>query len=197
MRGYRRSSDSPIREKGPGVTHEQALNRMHATWLVHSVEDPEKFDAESLSFLHAALYPATRAVSAHRITSWLDVIEAIEAHADGSSDEGTTIDLGPRVASNFLTHQRRRRAHLCQYQVVRLELLPRFSWAPVDEVFDRRVAELRAHLAEHGSAPRLKSEDPAERSLARWLRHARDRDTQGHLSADASDALRAVSPTQP
>lgn len=178
------------------MTHEQALNRMHATWLVHSVEDPEKFDAESLSFLHAALYPAIRAVSAYRITSWLDVIEAIESQADGSSAEGTTITLGPRVASNFLTHQRRRRGHLCEYQVARLELLPQFSWAPVDDVFDRRIAQLRAHLTEYGSAPRLKSVDPSERSLARWLRHARDRDTQGHLSADASAALRAMSPAQ-
>lgn len=197
VRGYRRSWDSPpSRRKVHGVTHEQALIRLHATWLVHSAEDPESFDADSLSFLHAALYPAVRAVSANRITSWLDVVEAIEARAAGPSEDGTTITLGPRAASNFLTHQRRRRLHLCQYQVARLELLPQFSWAPVDDVFDRRIAQLRAHLTEYGSAPRLKSEDPSERSLARWLRHARDRDTQGHLSADASAALRAMAPAQ-
>lgn len=167
---------------------------MHATWLVDSVLTPERFDAESVSFLHAALYPEVRAVSSHRITTWLDVIEAIEAQVSPTADDGSVIALGPRAASNFLTHQRRRRSHLCRYQEERLELLPGFSWAPVDAVFSRRLAELQAHLDEHGRPPRLKSDDPAERSLARWVRHMRDRDSQGQLSETASVALRAMSP---
>ena len=168
--------------------------RMHAAWLVDSVLTPENFDAESMSFLHAALYPDVRAVSAHRISSWLDVMEAIEALSQSTEDEDPqeTIQLGPRAASNFLTHQRRRRAALCRYQTARLELLPGFSWAPVDETFDRRMGELRRHLDVAGKPPRLKSEDAGERSLARWLRHARERDQLGLLSGADSAALRAV-----
>lgn len=180
------------------MSHATALRTMHATWLVDSVLTPERFDAESVSFLQAALYPEVRAVSAHRITTWLDVIEAIEALSFPTTNDDSTIALGPRAASNFLTHQRRRRSHLCRYQTERLELIPGFSWAPLDAVFARRLAELQAHLNEHGKLPRLKSDDPAERSLARWVRHMRDRDNEGQLSETASAALRAMSlPTGP
>lgn len=177
------------------MSHAIELQAMHATWLVDSVLTPERFDSESVSFLQAALSPEVRSVSAHRITTWLDVIEAIEAQSSPTGDDDSIIALGPRAASNFLTHQRRRRSNLCRYQTERLELLPGFSWAPLDAAFVRRLAELQAYMNEHGRRPRLKSDDTAERSLARWVRHMRDRDNQGQLSETASAALRELSRT--
>ena len=54
----------------------------------------------------------------------------------------------------------------CQYQLRRLECVPGFQQHPLDERWDQNVLALQQFIANHCRAPVIRSDDPAERSLA-------------------------------
>ncbi|WP_166879103.1 helicase associated domain-containing protein [Salinibacterium sp. ZJ450] len=78
---------------------------------------------------------------------------------------------------------------LCDYQVRRLECVPGFSWAPLTEAWEDRLAAYEQFITLNHRAPALRSTDPAESTLAAWAAKQRFARRNGRLNEERTNAL--------
>jgi len=92
----------------------------------------------------------------------------------------------------WVIRQRRSVARLNGFQIAFLELVPGWTWSPFDDEWDRHAEDLAAFLAREHRPPRTRSEDPHERSLARWASRQRLADSRNELPYARSLAFRQL-----
>lgn len=95
--------------------------------------------------------------------------------------------------AGWLWYQRRpvTRSHLCEYKVLRLVLVPGFSWGPIGEAQAAREREFATFVAQRGRAPRYRSPDAAEKRLEAWTAKRLQAVARGPLN-DEEKALRTL-----
>lgn len=128
-------------------------------------------------------------------SNWLWKIESVELFTDlwrrlqrhTRGSDRPLVEEG-RLA-DWLDTQRDNRPTLCLYQERRLEALPQFIWDPREERWQQRLQDCHQFLADHGQLPRIRSDDFAEKSLARWMYEQRDRQRNGRLRRDQRAAF--------
>lgn len=74
-----------------------------------------------------------------------------------------------RRLGEWARYQRRKRADLCIYQTIRLDVSPAFEWDPQAAAWNNNYSACRRHLVANGSLPILEATDPDQFALARWL----------------------------
>jgi len=74
-----------------------------------------------------------------------------------------------RRLGEWAGYQRRMQDRLTRFQLIRLDLSSAFEWDPNDSKWQVRLGEYRAHLEATGHQPILRSENPNEFRLARWV----------------------------
>jgi hypothetical protein len=75
------------------------------------------------------------------------------------------------------------RGELAPHRVARLEAVPGWSWSPQEDAWERGFANLRAHVAEHGTAAVRRDQTRDDYSLGAWVGEQRHRYTRGTLDA--------------
>jgi len=124
---------------------------------------------------------------------WLRSIDLVEGFCDTTGslpvnrrEPPHSLDLTEARLADFLNYQRIRfaRGELSTYEKQRLLALPGFSWAPLDEQWEKRLIEYDEFLTHHKRAPRYRSDDPAERSIADWATRQRCRMRAARMPAD-------------
>ncbi|MGO1267338.1 MAG: Helicase associated domain protein [Microbacterium gubbeenense] len=115
-----------------------------------------------------------------REARWLASYEEVFRSCDDPSG------VPPRLRS-WIKNQRR--AKLCDLQLALLEELPRWAWQPRDNAWHKHADELDEFISAHGRAPRIRSVDPAERSLGMWLGRQRRRLGRGQLDSARAKRL--------
>lgn len=132
-----------------------------------------------------------------RITSWLRTVWQVETLVAqtgrlprrNSRASKEQVDPVEHALADWLRYQRRPRTQdlHCAYQRQRLELIAGFQWDPAEERWVGQLEALRTFQAENQRAPRYRSAEPGERSLAAWVgrqRMAIRTDTLGGYRAD-------------
>lgn len=76
------------------------------------------------------------------------------------------------------------RGRRCDYQTRRLACIPGFHRHPLDDAWIRNVIEYRQFTEAHSRAPRLRSDDPAEKRAAAFAAKQRLAYRRGQLSRD-------------
>jgi hypothetical protein len=114
-----------------------------------------------------------------RVTSWLRTVWRVEAFVAqagrlprrNSRISKEQVDPVEHALADWLRYQRRPRSQdlHCAYQRQRLELIAGFQWDPIEERWVAQLEALRTFRAENGRAPRYRSADQAEKSLAAWV----------------------------
>ena len=113
-----------------------------------------------------------------RIVSWVGGARSLERFVqtqqrhprENSRRPREDIAEEERMLAGWVRFQRSQaaRKRLCGYQIERLELVPGFSWNPIDDRWERQLGEYVVFFETQGRAPRYRAEDPAERRLAAW-----------------------------
>lgn len=68
-----------------------------------------------------------------------------------------------------------RRGTLAKWLIKALEAIPGWSWDPVEEHYEERLAQLRAHVARHGWDDfGIHTEDEDGERIGKWANHIRD-----------------------
>lgn len=80
----------------------------------------------------------------------------------------------------------------CDYQIQRLNLVPGFSWDPHDEAWQKSFELYQSFITVHGQAPRVRSQDTLERSLAHWAAKQRSQHRRNRLDDDRKSALQSL-----
>lgn len=155
------------------------LEQLHHRWQA-ALDLAEPLDEKSkmLYEAEAGLIPSGELplrlqrwlANAHALTEYVDRHDRwphAKARSAGARDRGEE-----RIA-NWIRYQRRHEVALCQYQRERLEVIPGFSWAPLDEQWDANLAGWAMFVAKTGRSPDLASENQTERTLAAWASHQR------------------------
>ena len=134
-----------------------------------------------------------------RVTSWLCTVWQIEEFISQTGRLPRRNSRAPKeqvqpvehALADWLRYQRRPRSQElhCGYQRQRLELIAGFQWDPVEELWVVQLETLRTFHAENGRAPRYRSADPGERSLAAWVGRQRKAIRTGTLSGYRADAF--------
>jgi hypothetical protein len=161
-------------------------------------------DFASLRFYKAEAISsdADSAKRSSRIQTWLDRAKQLEAYIDREGRmprENNRLPaglVGPEESQlvNWVRYQRKSRAAdiLCEYQILRLELVTGFDWAPFDTQWDQEYTRYRAHLEHFRGAPKFRSEDPNEVALAKWASRQRAKYRTGNLDAERTYDLEAL-----
>jgi len=92
----------------------------------------------------------------------------------------------------WLRRQRRREAELSETEWQVLDALHPRVWEPRQADWERRLVEFVDFIQETGAAPRVRSSEPVERSLAHWMARQRRLYRDRHLPADRAALLRSV-----
>ncbi|MGY4858265.1 helicase associated domain-containing protein [Cryobacterium sp. AP23] len=126
------------------------------------------------------------------IANWILSLSALEAfvRAEGRLPRENrrlpagAISAEEKRSNNSIRAQRRSFAagRLCSYQVRRLLCIPGFSFHPIEDRWRANYEAYDQFTAAHGHAPRLRSTDDAEQSLARWAAKTRMARRAGTLS---------------
>ena len=114
--------------------------------------------------------------SSRRARKWVKKLHSYEEfwRVEGWSPRENTRDLSTlpsaeRRLGQWGRYQRRFEENLCRYQEIRLDVSPAFRWDPHEEAWQARLDACIRHRQITGRLPYLKSNDPVEFALARWL----------------------------
>lgn len=137
-----------------------------------------------------------------RVASWLRTVWRIEVFIAkagrlprrNSHAAKEQVDPVEHALADWLRYQRRPRTQElhCAYQRQRLEIIAGFEWDPVEERWVGRLEALRTFRAENQRAPRYRSADLGERSLAAWVGRQRRAIRIGALSGYRADAFLCI-----
>lgn len=107
---------------------------------------------------------------------WISQLHTYESFwvEHGNSARENTRDRGSlpdeeRRLGEWARYQRRKRADLCIYQTIRLDVSPAFEWDPQTAAWNSNYSACRQHLLATGTLPILDATDPDQFALARWL----------------------------
>ena len=96
------------------------------------------------------------------------------------------------VLANWVRYQRKREDNLSDLQCRRLEAIPGFSWAPLEDIWNAKCQSYSDFLQCAGRLPSKRAAADDERQLAIWRSTQRRLDNEGHLLAHRIAALRRV-----
>lgn len=170
------------------------IRAMHA-----SAKTPSDDLARSMCFVRLA--ENQQQTRRRNESNWLTKMESVELFTDRRRRlPRHTLWSEPSLANegrlaDWLDTQRDNRHRLCDYQQRRLEALPEFIWDPREERWQERLRECQQFLLDRGRPPRIRSYDPAERSLARWIYDQRARHRARRLRSDQSAVFAPFSST--
>ena len=138
----------------------------------------------------AAINPGS-ASKRHR--RWVRACEQLEAHVanhGGMPTVRSTRHLpDSRSLVEWARYQRRNVDSLSPYQRSRLNLIPGWSWSPLEEAWLTSMQEYEFFVRAHQHRPRRRSSDRKEASLAIWFRNQRRMVRAGRLDADRLQML--------
>jgi hypothetical protein len=80
----------------------------------------------------------------------------------------------------------------CSYQLARLQCVPGYATRPMDDRWDHRLNEYERFTLDRGRAPRLRSVDEVESSLAGWAAKQRLLFRKGRLPLQRINTLEAL-----
>lgn len=92
----------------------------------------------------------------------------------------------------WLRRQRRREAELSEREWQLLDALHPRVWEPRQVDWERRLVEYVRFVQERGVAPRVRSSERTERSLAHWMARQRRLRRDRRLPADRAALLRST-----
>ena len=117
------------------------------------------------------------------VAGWVRNLFALESFV---RREGRLPRENRRLPGGAISTEERQRAHsiraqrrafaagrLCTYQARRLLCIPEFSFHPLEDKWQAKCAAYAHFTATHGDAPKLRSADPSERTLAGWAAKTR------------------------
>lgn len=93
---------------------------------------------------------------------------------------------------SWLRRQRRREAELSEWQWQLLDALHSRVWEPRQVDWERQLLEYVQFVQERGVAPRARSSERAERSLAHWMARQRRLFRDRRLPAERAALLRSA-----
>ena len=138
-----------------------------------------------------------------RVTVWARQLLALEAFVtrhdrmprENNRHPRGEVPAQERTLADWVTYLRTSatRARHSDYQTRRLQCIPGFTWAPGDDRWQTQYDTYRQFLQQHHRAPRYRSQDPAERSLAGWAAKQRWRHRNGQLPQDRGQRLSQLS----
>lgn len=148
---------------------------LHASilWGAIADTDPRSARYESaekhISRCSAGSVPARQ----HRWITQLHVYEQFWSENGRTARENTrdrsSLPAEERRLGEWARYQRRKRADLCIYQTIRLDVSPAFEWDPQTAAWNSNYSACRRHLVATGALPILDATDPDQFALARWL----------------------------
>ncbi|MER7797485.1 hypothetical protein [Microbacterium sp. NPDC096154] len=141
-------------------------------------------DDERTSLRFYLAYVADRGHQLRRETRWLRQFEI-------ARDALVRDQALPSATVAWLKNQRRADS-LCAFQVQMLEQLPGWRWCPRHGDWHARADALAEYMRLNRRAPRVRSHDAAERSLAIWLGRQLRAMRSGRLAREKADRLVAV-----
>lgn len=105
-----------------------------------------------------------------------------------------SIDPIEQTLADWLRYQRRAatRSLHCEYQRLRLESVPGFSWEPLGDRWDERFAEYVSFIGRQHRIPLYRSADQHERSLAAWATKQRSFLRAGTLPQERARKLASL-----
>ncbi len=122
-------------------------------------------------------------------------LETFVLHGRLPREKGSPADEAALAV--WARRQRQNVASLCGYQTELLNSIPSFDWNPRQQSFGGRATEFAAFIHTHGRPPRVRAEEPTERSLGRWMAQQQRRRRDGRLtSAQVAEIARVGRKTQ-
>ncbi|TFC18609.1 hypothetical protein E3O19_04370 [Cryobacterium algoritolerans] len=162
------------------------LQALHAEYAVLSLAGKRSLSgdqARSITFYRAELAfiedPRAFAGSSNQIVKWIWFVQKVESFvaANGRLPRqnnrlaGEDIDRDEWDLAEWVRYRQGRAAstgRLCDYQRRRLACIPGYREHPRESNWDRRLEDYRSFIEVHRRAPRYRSEDGTEKSLAGW-----------------------------
>jgi len=130
----------------------------------------------------AAINPGS---ASKRNRRWVRACEELEAHvvAHGGLPTVRSTQHCPdaRRLVEWARYQRRNIDSLSSYQRSRLNLIPGWSWSPLEEAWMTSMQEYEFFVRAHQRRPRRRSSDGEEARLAIWFRNQRRMVREGRL----------------
>jgi hypothetical protein len=140
------------------------------------------------------------AESSPRVHDWVDKVRRLEAFistegrmpVENRRKDHSEVSDEERTLSRWKADQLRagRRTRPSIYQIRRLEGLEGFSWAPLDDRWDRQLV-LFAAFVDARTAPQYRA-GGTQRQVARWAQRQRDLYRRGALTQTRIDRLEAT-----
>lgn len=132
----------------------------------------------------SSIDPSGRGLGVARARLWCEKYAAVVATAAVSSPL-------PSDLQSWVKNQRRNR-NLSELQMLLLEEIPRWSWNPRNDRWERRAHEVFSHQRRFGQRPRARSSDPSERALGIWLGRQRRLADEGRIPYERITTLRQI-----
>lgn len=70
----------------------------------------------------------------------------------------------------WVQRQRKKESNLSEFQFLRLDVIPGFSWSPREDQWEALFEATHSFFTKYERQPRRRSSDPQERKLAGWIR---------------------------
>ncbi|GGK87495.1 hypothetical protein GCM10007382_04270 [Salinibacterium xinjiangense] len=173
------------------------LTALFEKWRQINDHEPSRWD-DSIQLFLAESRPSTEILKI-RQGRWISTVHELEAfierenrwpHANSRRPAEFRSTDEDRLA-NWVQYQRRSEQTLSDYRADRLELIPGFSWAPLDEKWEQRLWEYVDFVEREGRRPSRRSRDSPERSLSVWRATQSELTRAGGLSAARVELLRS------
>jgi len=139
-------------------------------------------DPESVQWYASAMSESTG-----RAAAWVGRYLELRATTDNRPPHGrqaATLGVWKR-------NQRRARTITLLQQLL-LEQLPRWTWSPQQDAWDRRLTLLAEFIDAHDRLPRARAAEPEERALGLWLYRQRRQDRVNNLKHERVVRLRQL-----
>jgi hypothetical protein len=153
--------------------------------------------AESMA---SGIWPASEEL---RVVRWLSKMLQLEQFVER---EGRLPRENRRLARDKITEEERSLADWMryqrrpasvqrhsEYQTLRLQHLPGFKWEPKEQHWDGVLQSFSRFVLQHGRAPRYRTDDRCEKSLAAWAAKQRYAMRAGKLSSARVEKLAGLS----
>jgi hypothetical protein len=186
-----------------------ALELLHAEYAQLAQRNPATLNRDqrrSLSYYRAELaHDAASAVTEggfERAAVWIlnmfDLERFIDAEGRWPRENNRVpksgISAAERRLASWVRRQRQAAAagRLCSYQVARLRCVPGYAAQPIEDRWDAQFRAYQRFIADQRRAPRLRSSDRLERSLAGWAAKQRLQRRAGRLPVQRANALESL-----